>query len=198
MKYIAARLAGLLLLTLATGCTHAYSLAPEFSQLPPPAEEPYDLAVHWKPTDAEMQLLEKRKAAAGDSIEYAVYRDLAAGIDSVLGNCFERIVADPAEADLVFRVTIVTTPSWGNGLIWAPTSFAVTLDTKALDQAGEVVWHQSVSGTGAARFGELNGNSSLAGQRGAVLALGELQRHLLEALELRAEANSKESLHRPQ
>ena len=185
MKPIAAALL-LVLVQLATGCTHAYSLAPDPSLLPAPAEDPHPLAVHWEPTEAEMQLVEQRATGGGDSIEYSTYRDLAPSIDQVLGNCFEEVVPDPAQADVVFRFRILTTPSWGIGMIWPPSELGITFDTRAFDASGAEIWHTTVSGSRKVSFGQIQDNFSAAGQMGAVEAMKALQRALLESPELRA------------
>lgn len=181
---------GLLLLAFVSSCTHAYNIAPDNNLLMEPEQEPLELSAHWAPSEAEMALLETRSAPAGDKIEYGPFRDLAASIDLVLSNCFATLESDPEQADLVFRVRIITTPGWGNGFIWPPTDFGIALDVKALDQSDEIVWERTVSGSGITGWGDMQGNFSLAGQIAAVQVLNELQASIMEAEELQALAGA--------
>jgi len=96
-----------------------------------------------------------------------------------------RLIADNTIAYIF--VPTVSTDSSSDGAFTRPptTRFTVTLDCRAMDGSGAVVWRQKVTGEGKAELSEFRYDRSLAGWRATQDAFLKLQRAIATATELR-------------
>jgi hypothetical protein len=78
----------------------------------------------------------------------------------------------------VFVPVIETDSASDAAYTWPPTRFRVTLDCRAIDPSGGIVWQRKVTGQGYADFGEFKSNHSLSAQRASQEAFILLQREI--------------------
>lgn len=179
-------------ISLLAGCAHSIRIAPDTANLPVAGGSPQSsLVVGYFISDEERSRRVITPGGGGDKVEYAPYNELEAGLYRVLRNVFadvrplksaegKAVVGNKGIA-LVFRPTITTRSSSDSLLTWPPTDFGVTIDIKAADSEGKVVWEQSVSGNGNAQFAEFRHDFSLAAKRASEAALKKLQSRMQAA-----------------
>lgn len=175
-----ARPAAILGLALAmASCTHDYVLNPALGELPtvPGPRNPSPIA--WAPSPAQGELEVIHDGPGGDKLSLHPYADLTVGIDAVLAEHFETVVDPSFPHVLVFEVQLLTNPSWGNGLLWPPTSFAIHGTARILGHpSGEVLWSEQVRGLGSTDSASLGSAPFAAGERAATHFLAELSKAL--------------------
>ena len=172
------------------GCAHSIRIAPDTANLP--SSDGVKRAaknVAYFISDEERNRRVITPGGGGDKVEYAPYKELEAGLYQILNNVFENVyplksiddkafIADK-KITIVMRPVITTNSSSPSLLTWPPTQFEVTIEAKAMDAEGKVIWSDSVTGKGNAEFSEFKSDFGLASKRASAAALVQLQAKLL-------------------
>lgn len=177
------------------GCAHPISIAPDVAQLrSDPAPTPIDRKVGFVISDAFRATEVETPGGGGDRVKYQPYRDLEAGLYTVLSQLFSGVTrlqtsGDPKiAAEGVQRVlvpTLKTDSSSSSALTWPPTYFKVELSCQILDAAGQPLGEVQVTGEGRAEFDEFKQELALSARRASEDALRKLARALAELPALR-------------
>jgi hypothetical protein len=174
--------------TVLGGCAHSIVITPDASKLTQVTKQSTN-KVGYYISDEERARKVITPGGGGDKVEYAPYKELESGIYRVLNNVFSSVDQLKSESDktyiadkkinFVLRPSITTNSSSSSLLTWPPTMFEVTIEIKATDSSGKVVWQDKVTGKGNAEFSEFKSDFSLAAKRASEAALVELQRKLI-------------------
>ena len=187
------RLTGLWLATAAValaGCAHPIGIAPNVGVPPQSASGPASKAnVGYFISNDERAKSVVTPGGGGDKVTYTPYKDLEPSIYSLLNSLFANVSPVPSVTDraflaakgitIVLRPTISTNSASSNLLVWPPTQFWVTIDVKASDPEGKLLWEGVAQGKGEASFSEMSTDFSLAAKRASALAIAELREKLL-------------------
>lgn len=174
--------------TVLGGCAHSIVITPDASKLAQVTKQSTN-KVGYYISDEERARKVITPGGGGDKVEYAPYKELESGIYRVLNNVFSSVDQLKSESDktyiadkkinFVLRPSISTNSSSSSLLTWPPTMFEVTIEIKATDSNGKVVWQDKVTGKGNAEFSEFKSDFSLAAKRASEAALSELQKKLI-------------------
>jgi hypothetical protein len=114
---------------------------------------------------------------SGDRVSYYPYRDLEKSIRDALRGVYRNVIVlrtagdakanEAAGVSLVFTPQIKTDSSSSSWVTWPPTSFTAEVSCVVSDAAGAEVTRVRATGSGAAEFGEFNGDYGLAARRAA-------------------------------
>lgn len=176
-------------------CAHPINISPKVDAQPGGTTASRSVAYVISPEDRDREV--SKATAGGDSVTYAPYRDLEAGLFQVLNSLYQRVTllrnaGDSAliernRATLVFVPTIVTEVMHDNAFIWPPTGFEVKIEYRVHEPGGRQVYQNSATGTGKATFGDMRESKDfgLSGRRAAAAALAEFRRQVENAAELK-------------
>lgn len=177
------------------GCAHPISIAPDVARLQAdPAPTRIDHKVGFVISDASRATEVETPGGGGDRVKYQPYRDLEAGLYTVLNQMFSGVSrlqtnADPKIAaeglQRILVPTVKTESSSSSALTWPPTYFKVELSCQILDAAGRPLGQVQVTGEGRAEFEEFKSEHSLSARRASEDALRKLARALKESPALR-------------
>jgi hypothetical protein len=176
------------LLALLGGCAHSIVITPDASKLPAASKQSANKVGYFISNEERARRV-VTPGGGGDKVEYAPYKELESGIYRVLNNVFASVEQLKSENDVayiaekkinfVFRPTITTNSSSSSVFTWPPTDFEVTIEIKATDNAGKVVWQDKATGRGKAEFSEFKSDFSLSAKRASEAVLVDLQKKLL-------------------
>lgn len=181
--------ATLLLVAVLGGCAHPISLNADLSKLQGSTETKSPAKVGLVFPDELRKREITTPGGGGDKVRYFPYRDLEAGVYSVLSERFTGVstLASPADAKvqadgLSYLITpTITTTSFSPSIVtWPPTVFTVEVACKVSDPTDKPVTEIRVQGEGRAEFDEFKGDFSLAAKRAADEALRKLLKALQE------------------
>lgn len=178
------------------GCAHPISISPDMASVDRKdlgTRIPKSVGYYISAEDRAREVT--TPGGGGDKVQYMPYRDLEPGLYKMLSNAFSEVhvLKSPDDKEFiraqkigfVLVPKIETTSSSSSLLTWPPTDFTVSLECRALNGDGTVVWNETVKGEGKAAFSEFVGDFSLAGRRASEKAILELQRAILSASALR-------------
>lgn len=180
---------------LVVGCAHQINITPPLNTLNAADITKIDktVAYYISPTDRAKEVT--TPGGGGDKVKYLPYQESEPALNQVLSNLFTKVLAIPSLDDkqfiasnrivYIFVPTLHTDSSSDSAFIWPPTKFTVTLDCRAVDGSGAVVWQKKVSGEGKAEFSEFKHDLSLAARRASREAFLNLQREINTASEFR-------------
>jgi hypothetical protein len=173
------------------GCAHSIVITPDAAKLGAPNAKLSLNKVGYYISDEERTRKVITPGGGGDKVEYAPYKELEAGIYRVLNNVFSSVDQLKSENDkayiaekkinFVMRPKITTNSSSSSPFTWPPTEFNVTIEIKATDNNGEVLWQDTATGKGKAEFSEFKSDFALSAKRASEAALIELQKKLLSS-----------------
>jgi hypothetical protein len=173
MPRLAAALATAALLA---GCSHPITMITETA---PPRSLAHLIPkkVAYVMTDAQRDLQVTTAGGSGDRVSYYPYRDLEKSIRDALRGVYRNVIVlrtagdakanEAAGVSLVFTPQIKTDSSSSSWVTWPPTSFTAEVSCVVSDAAGAEVTRVRATGSGAAEFGEFNGDYGLAARRAA-------------------------------
>ena len=180
---------------LLVGCAHHITITPPLSALTAPDTTRIDKAVAYYIAPADRAREVTTPGGGGDKVTYLPYAQSEPALKRVLSNVFTKVMAIPSLDDkryladnaiaYVFVPTLSTDSSSDSAFTWPPTRFTVTLDCRAVDASGALVWQQRVTGEGRAEFSEFKHVRGLAGWRAIQDAFQKLQGAISTASELR-------------
>ena len=81
----------------------------------------------------------------------------------------------------IFIPTITTDSSSRSGWIWPPSDFTVSLDCRATEGAGKVIWETSLKAEAHIRLPDVQRDRSLAGKEAIKEAFLELQNRIVKS-----------------
>ena len=180
---------------LLVGCAHHITITPPLSTLTAADTTRIDKAVAYYIAPADRAREVTTPGGGGDKVTYLPYAQSEPALKRVLSNVFTKVMAIPSLDDkryladnaiaYVFVPTLSTDSSSDSAFTWPPTRFTVTLDCRAVDASGALVWQQRVTGEGRAEFSEFKHDRGLAGWRAIQDAFQKLQGAISTASELR-------------
>ncbi|MGS2721012.1 hypothetical protein [Paraglaciecola aestuariivivens] len=170
---------------LISGCAHNIQITPTTNGLnPSPNKIEKSVGYHISETDRNLKV--QTPGGGGDDITYTPYKDMETAFYAVLSHKFKDVYKVKSlndnsfikenEIKLIFIPTISTNSSSSSLFTWPPTHFTVDLSVKALNDAGQIVWSDSVKTNGVAEFDEFKNDFGLAAKRAtesAILQLAE-------------------------
>lgn len=180
--------AALSLVVVLGGCAHPITLTADLSKLQGSTETKSPAKVGLVLPDELLKREVTTPGGGGDKVRYFPYRDLEAGIYSVLSERFAGVSKLSSAADgkiqsdgLTYLITpTITTTSFSPSIVtWPPTVFTIEFACQISDATNKPVTEFRVQGEGRAEFNEFKGDFSLAAKRAA----DEAMRKLLKALQ---------------
>ena len=171
-----------------TGCAHQINITPPLNTLNGKDVQKIskNVAYYISPADLEKQV--ETPGGGGDKVSYYPYKESVPALKKILSNVFNGVHSLPSLQDkayikknnisYVFVPSIVTDSSSDSLFTWPPTKFSVSLDCKALDSSGNVVWSKKVKGEGQAEFSEFKNDLSLSAKRASKKAFAKLQQEI--------------------
>ena len=141
----------------------------------------------------------------GDKVKYFPYKESEPALNKILSNLFGEVypLSSPNPTEFVaakniayiFIPTITTDSSSCSaicikhpfsagsscGYIWPPCDFSVSLDCRATDGAGKVIWETSLKAEAHVGLPEIKRDRSLAGKEAIKEAFLELQNRIVKA-----------------
>lgn len=189
------RLAIIPLLVVGFGCAHRINVTPALDGLPAPGANRIEKAVGYYISPENLAKEVVTPGGGGDKAKYLPYKEAEPALNRVLSNVFREVyvVPSPSNAEFIaskniayiFVPTITTDSSSRSSWIWPPSDFTVSLDCKATDPSGRVVWETSLKGEAHERLPDVSRDHSRAGKIAVQNAFLELQSRLLKAAEFR-------------
>ena len=180
---------------LVVGCAHQINITPPLNTLDARDIVRIDKVVGYYISPADRTKEVETPGGGGDKVKYRPYQESEPALKQVLSNLFTKVVSIPSLDDkqfiasnniaFLFVPTIETESSSDSAFTWPPTSFTVTLDSRALSPTGATVWQKKVKGQGQAAFTEFKHDLSLAARRANRDAFMNLQREINAATEFR-------------
>lgn len=198
MNFLIAKRALILLpLLFLIGCAHPIVITPNLSQIDRKDVTPIDKNVGYHISQANLSKSIITPGGGGDKVEYTPYKDIEPAIQKVLSNMFAKVhtIANPddhkflADNDISFVfIPTVETHSSSSGIItWMATDFTLSLDCKAIDNKGVVVWKDTIERSGHATYDEMadTGDFQLSAKRASEAVFLMLQEKLNNEAALR-------------
>ena len=179
-------------LVLFCGCAaHQVNITPPLNTLDGGAIRKIDknAGYYISPTDSSKEVI--TPGGGGDKIKYFPYKETEPALNKILSNIFANVYPLKSMDDqqfissnnisYVFVPKIETDSSSESMLTWPPTRFVVTLDCKANDGSGSIIWEKSITGEGQATFDEFKHDFPLAARRAVIKAFSMLQGEIIAA-----------------
>jgi len=189
------RLGLVVLLFAAVGCAHSITITPDVGSISASGINRIDKNVGYYISPNDLALEVVTPAGGGDKVKYFPYQESEPALKQVLSNIFREahLLKSPSDAafitskniSYIFIPVITTDSSSRSSWIWPPSDFTVTLNCKATDGAGRVVWETRVTGEAHMRLPDVHRDRNLAGKEAVKNAFSELQGKILSADVLR-------------
>lgn len=183
------------LLIFGFGCAHRISITPALDDVPAPGATRIEKVVGYYISPENLAKEVVTPGGGGDKAKYLPYKETESVLSRVLSNVFREVYAvpSPSHAEFiaskniayVFTPTITTDSSSRSALIWPPSDFIVSLNCKATDPSGRVVWETNLTGEAHERLPDVYRDHSRAGKVAVQNAFVELQNRILKAAEFR-------------
>ena len=189
------RLAIIPLLFVGLGCAHRIDITPALDALNASGVTKIDKNVGYYIAPEKLAQEVETPAGGGDKVKYLPYKESEAALNKVLSNVFRDVYALPSpdnaefvaskNISYIFVPTITTDSSSRSSWIWPPSDFTVSLDCKATDGSGRVVWETSLKAEAHERLPDVYRDHARAGKVALQNAFLELQGRILKAVEFR-------------
>ena len=174
----------------AGGCAHQINITPPLNTLDISVNKiNKNVGYYIAPEDLAKQVT--TPGGGGDKVKYFPYKESEPALNKILSNIFAKVHPLPSADDSQFISTndisyifipkIETNSSSRSALTWPPTNFTVSIDCKALNSSGSVIWQKSVNGEGNAEFNEFKHDFSLAAKRAVKNAFLILQKEIIKS-----------------
>ncbi len=183
------------LLLLTCACAHSITITPGLDALPAPAGARIEKNVGYYIAPENLAKQVETPGGGGDKVKYLPYKESEPALKQVLSNIFGEVHAlpSPTAAELiaskniayVFIPTITTDSSSRSSWIWPPSDFTVSLDCRATDGTGKVIWETSLKTEAHMRLPDVYRDHSLAGKEAIKEAFLELQNRIVKSGEFR-------------
>ena len=149
-------------LVLTVGCAHQINITPPLNTLDADGIRKIDKNAGYYISPDDLTKEVTTPGGGGDKVKYFPYKESEPALNKILSNIFVKVYplasADDSQFILsndisyVFIPKIETNSSSKSALTWPPTNFTVSLDCKALDSSGSVIWQKSVEAVGEAEW----------------------------------------------
>jgi hypothetical protein len=173
------------------GCAHSITITPDIGSISAGGIQRIDKNVGYYISAEDLARQVVTAGGGGDKVKYFPYKDSEPAFKQVLSNIFREVYVLKAPSDTefiasknisyIFIPVITTDSSSRSSWIWPPSDFTVTLNCKATDGAGAVVWEAKVTGEAHMRLPDVQRNRNLAGKEAVKNALSELQGKIVSA-----------------
>lgn len=173
------------------GCAHQINITPPLNTLDADGISKIDKNVGYYISPDDLSKEVTTPGGGGDKVKYFPYKESEPALNKILSNVFAKVYplasADDSQFILsndisyVFIPKIETNSSSKSAFTWPPTNFTVSLDCKAFDSSGSVIWQKSVKGEGEAEFSEFKHDFPLAAKRAAKKAFSMLQEEIIKS-----------------
>jgi hypothetical protein len=179
----------ILLFFLTTACAHRISITPPLHQLDATEISRIEKSVGYyiSPDDLEKQVV--TPAGGGDKVKYLPYKESEPALKTILSNIFIKVYPISSLYDTqfitsnyisyIFIPEIETNSSYRSSWIWPPSDFIVTINCKAIDASGKVIWQKKIKGEAHLRLPDVYRDHSLAAKAATEKAFSELQHEIL-------------------
>ena len=183
------RLATVLLMLFAVGCAHSINITPAAGSIDTSGVSRINKNVGYYISPEDLARAVVTGAGGGDKVTYFPYKESEPVLKQVLLNTFGEVHALKSLGDsefiasknisFIFVPTITTDSSSRSSWIWPPSDFIVSLNCRATDPLGGVVWEAKVTGEAHMRLPDVARDHSLAGKEAIKNAFFELQQKIL-------------------
>jgi len=173
------------------GCAHQINITPPLNTLDADGISKIDKNVGYYISPDDLSKEVTTPGGGGDKVKYFPYKESEPALNKILSNIFAKVYplasADDNQFILsndisyVFIPKIETNSSSKSAFTWPPTNFTVSLDCKALDNSGSVIWQKNVKGEGNAVFNEFKHDFPLAARRAVKKAFSMLQEEIIKS-----------------
>jgi hypothetical protein len=185
------RLSLVALIFTVVGCAHSITITPDVGSFSTSGIQRIDKNVGYYISPGDLAREVVTPGGGGDKVKYFPYKESEPALKQVLSNIFREVYVlnSPNDAQFIasknisyiFIPVITTDSSSRSAWIWPPSDFTVTLNCKATDGAGAVVWEAQVAGEAHMRLPDVQRVHNLAGKEAVKNAMSELQNKILSA-----------------
>jgi hypothetical protein len=173
----------------AIGCAHQITITPAPDVFNAAGVSRIDKNVGYYITPENLAKEVITPGGGGDKVKYSPYKESEPTLKQVLSNLFRDVYRLPSPSDAefirsknisyIFIPTITTDSSSRSSWIWPPSDFTVSLDCKATDGSGSVVWETSIKAEAHMRLPDVYRDHALAGKEATQKAFLDLQNRIL-------------------
>jgi len=190
MKYLK-KIIFLLPLLLLIGCGHSINITPPLNTLDKDGISKIDKNVGYFISKENFEKEVTTPGGGGDKVKYFPYKESEPALNKILSNIFNHVYRVPSIADSQYitsnNISYIFTPEFETDsssesmFTWPPTKFSITIDCKAVDNGGKVIWQTKATGEGNAVFDEFKHDFSLAAKRATKKAFAKLQNEIIKS-----------------
>jgi hypothetical protein len=190
MKYLK-KIISLLPLLLLIGCGHSINITPPLNTLDKDGISKIDKNVGYFISKENFEKEVTTPGGGGDKVKYFPYKESEPALNKILSNVFSQVYRVPSITDAQFitsnNISYIFTPEFATDsssesmFTWPPTKFSITIDCKAVDNGGKVIWQTKATGEGNAVFDEFKHDFSLAAKRATKKAFVKLQDEIIKS-----------------
>jgi len=190
MKYLI-RVIAISTLIFTIGCGHQINITPPLNTLDAVGISKIEKNVGYYISPNDLSLEVTTPGGGGDKVEYFPYKESEPALNKILSNIFAKVYPLASTDDKQFLLSndisyifipqIESNSSSDSLFTWPPTNFTVSIDCKALDSSGSIMWQKTVKGEGNAEFAEFKHDFSLAAKRAEKDAFLMLQEEILKS-----------------
>lgn len=173
------------------GCGHQINITPPLNTLDADGISKIEKNVGYYISPSDLSLEVTTPGGGGDKVKYFPYKESEPALNKILSNIFAKVYPLTSIDDkqfllsndisYVFIPKIESNSSSDSAFTWPPTNFTVSIDCKALDSSGSIMWQKTVKGEGNAEFAEFKHDFSLAAKRAEKDAFLMLQEEILKS-----------------
>jgi len=190
MNYLI-RVIAVFALVFTIGCAHQINITPPLNTLDADGISKIDKNAGYYISPDDLSKEVTTPGGGGDKVKYFPYKESEPALNKILSNIFAKVYPLASVDDnqfilsndisYVFIPKIETNSSSKSAFTWPPTNFTVSLDCKALDNSGSVIWQKNVKGEGNAVFNEFKHDFPLAAKRAVKNAFSMLQDEIIKS-----------------
>lgn len=173
------------------GCAHQINITPPLNTLDADGIGKIDKNVGYYISLDDLSKEVITPGGGGDKVKYFPYKESEPALNKILSNIFSKVYPLTSTDDkqfissnnisYVFILKIETNSSSESAFTWPPTHFTVSLECKATDSSGSVIWQKSVKGEGEATFDEFKHDLPLAAKRAVKKVFSMLQEEIIKS-----------------
>jgi hypothetical protein len=179
------------LLLLTCACAHPITITPVVGALPAPDGGRIEKNVGYYIAPENLAKQVETPGGGGDKVKYFPYKESEPALKQVLSNIFGEVYSLPSpyptetiaskNIAYIFIPTIITDSSSRSPWIWPPSDFTVSLDCRATDATGKVIWETGLKAEAHLPLPEVYRDHSRAGQEAIKEAFLELQNRIVKS-----------------
>lgn len=173
------------------GCGHQINITPPLNTLDADGVSKIEKNVGYYISPSDLSLEVTTPGGGGDNVKYFPYKESEPALNKILSNIFAKVYPLASTDDKQFLLSndisyifipkIESNSSSDSSFTWPPTNFTVSIDCKALDSSGSIMWQKTVKGEGNAEFAEFKHDFSLAAKRAEKNAFLMLQEEIIKS-----------------